>query len=112
MAAIGASVAATSWVAPRVLLRILGLPAAQSTPATALALRLFAVRTAYVSALTARGDRTATRMFLPVQALDQLAWWDLYRRGELGLRPTLTCSAISAGIVAFGLSGPAVASGS
>lgn len=103
MAAIGTSVSLMSIAAPRLLLKILGLPPAQLTPAASFGLRLFAARTLMVCALAVGGNETARRMFLPLQALDQLAWWDMYRRGELGLRPTLTATLISGAIILLGL---------
>ncbi len=103
MAGLATAVAATSIGTPRFLLRILGFPPEQATPAAELGLRLFAGRNLAVSTLALRGDETAQAMFLPIQGLDQLAWWDLYRRGTLSLRTTLTCTAISGVIVGLGI---------
>lgn len=103
MAGMATAVAATSIGAPRLLLRVVGVPPEQATPAAELGLRLFAARNLAVSALAIRGDATTQAMFLPLQGLDQLAWWDLYRRGTLSLRTTLTCTAISGVIVGLGV---------
>ncbi len=103
MAGLATTVAATSIGAPRLLLRILGVPPEQATPAAELSLRLFAARNLAVSAFALRGDETAQAMFLPIQGLDQIAWWDLYRRGTLSLRTTLTCAAISGVIIGLGI---------
>lgn len=103
MAAIGASASAASAFAPRLLMRVLGVDPRQLTPTAALGLRLFAIRTVLISALAARGDVAAREAFLPVQLLDQLSWWELYRRRALGLRPTLGLSTISGAIILLDL---------
>ena len=102
MAAIGGAVAATSTVAPRPFLRLFGV-ADQDNGAGRLAWRLFAIRTASVAVLAARGDRTARELFLPVQLLDQGAWWWGYRCGEIPLRTAALASAASGGIIALDL---------
>ncbi len=103
MAGLATAVGGVSVGAPRTLLRILGVAPEQATPAAQLGLRLFATRNLAVSALAVRGDATAQAMFLPVQCLDQLAWWELHRRGALSRRTTLTCTAISGLIIGLGV---------
>jgi hypothetical protein len=103
MAAIGGTVAVASAVAPRRLLRLFGIPDAQTTGAAVLGWRLMAVRTGAVSLLAARGDATARDLFLPVQLADQAAWWWGHRRGELSLRTAVLAATASGAIVALDL---------
>lgn len=107
MAAVGTSVSLMSVLAPRLLTRILGLPPEQVTPAAVFGLRLFAARTIALCALAVGGNETARSLFLPIQALDQLAWWDMYRRGDIPLRSALTAGLISGAIIVLGLTEPA-----
>ncbi len=102
MAAIGGAVAIASATAPRRFLGLFGV-GADATGAAVLGWRLFAVRTAAISALAARGDATARDLFLPVQVLDQAAWWWGYRRGELPLRTALMAASASGAIIALDL---------
>ena len=104
MAAIGGAVAIGSAVAPRVFLRAFGVPEAEVTGAAVLGWRLMAVRTAALSALAARGDPTARDLFLPVQVLDQAAWWWGHRQGEVRLRTAALAAVASGVIVALDLS--------
>lgn len=103
MAAIGAAASAGSALAPRAFLQLLGIRVGSVTPAAVLGWRLFAARTAPLSALAARGNPTARDMFLPVQILDQLAWWEMYRRGALSLRATAILTGASAAIITLDL---------
>lgn len=103
MAAVGGAASIGAVFAPRQFLGLLGIPRDDLTPAAVLGWRLFAARTAAVSLLAARGNATAREMFLPVQALDQLAWWEMYRRGELSLRAASTATALSAAIIGLDL---------
>lgn len=103
MAAVGTSASLLATFAPRPMMRIVGIDPDQVSPAAVLGWRLFAIRTAAICGLALRGNETARELFLPVQALDQIAWWELYRRGEISLRPTLTLAAISGVIVALDL---------
>lgn len=100
MAAIGLGVAAASALAPTLFHRTFGL-AEEPTGSSRLGWRLFAVRTASLSVLAARGDATARDAFLPVQLMDQAAWWWGHRRGELPLRTTLMASVASGAIIAL-----------
>ncbi len=104
MAAIGATVATGAAFAPAPLLGLFGIPRADVSGAAVLGWRLMAVRTAAISALAARGDATARDAFLPVQLLDQAAWWWGHRRGELPLRTAVIASATSGAIIALDLS--------
>ena len=100
MAAVGGSVAAASAVSPRLFLRAFGIPAAEVTGAAAFGWRLFAVRTAYISALAAHGDATARSSFLPIQMLDQAVFWHAYATRSVPKRAALLASATSGLIIA------------
>lgn len=103
MAAVGTVASISATLAPRLMMRIVGIDPDQVSPAAVLGWRLFAIRTTAICGLALRGNETARDLFLPVQALDQISWWELYRRGEISLRPTLTLAAISGVIVALDL---------
>ena len=100
MAAIGLGVSAASALAPVLFHRTFGLTE-EPTGSSRLGWRLFAVRTATLSVLAAQGNRTARDAFLPVQVMDQAAWWWGRSRGELPLRTTLMASVASGAIIAL-----------
>lgn len=110
MATIGGTVAVATAIAPRRFLALFGL-GHQATGAALLGWRLFAVRTAAISALAARGNAVARDLFLPVQVLDQATWWWGYRRGELPLRTAAMAAAASGAIIALDLRRRATAAG-
>jgi hypothetical protein len=66
--------------------------------------RLFAVRTAYLSALSARGGAAARAAFLPIQLLDQAVFWHAYASGSVPRRAALMAAAASGAIIALDLS--------
>lgn len=101
MAAIGATVAAVSALAPRPFLRAFGIAPAEVTGAAAFGWRLFAVRTAALSALAWRGDPTARGLFGPVQLADQAVFWHAYATRSIPRRAAVTASATSAAIIAL-----------
>ena len=103
MAAIAGAVAVASTVAPERLMTLFGLPAGEATGAAVLGWRLMAVRTASISVLAARGDSAARDVFLPVQLMDQAAWWWGYRQGQLPLRTAALAAAASGAIIALDL---------
>lgn len=109
MAAIGGAVAAGSALAPRRFLRLFGVPETEVTGAAVLGWRLMAARTAALSLVAARGDPTARALFLPIQALDQAAWWWGYRQGELRLRTAGLAAVASGAIVTLDLARRAAA---
>ena len=98
MAAIGGAVAVTSALAPRTFLGVF-VVAQEDNGAGRLAWRLFAVRTAAISLLAARGNATAQDLFLPVQMADQVTWWWGYQRGEVPLRTAALAGATSGAII-------------
>lgn len=102
MAAVATAVGVGAMAAPRPFLRLFGIDE-EPTPAATLAWRLFAVRNFVVAAAAVRGDASARDLFLPVQIGDQLAWWELYRRGRLSLRATVMATAASGAIIALDL---------
>jgi hypothetical protein len=101
MAAVGATVAAGTGLAPRQFLRLFGIDPSEVTGAAAFGRRLFAVRTAYLSALAARGNATAQDAFLPVQVLDQAVFWHAFATRSVPRRAALMASAASAAIIAL-----------
>lgn len=101
MAAIAGAVAVGSAVSPRALLGVFGIPTDQVTGAAAFGWRLFAVRTAVLSGLAWRGDETARRAFLPVQALDQVVFWHAYATRSVPRRTALLAAGTSAVIIAL-----------
>jgi hypothetical protein len=103
MAAIGASVAAGTAVAPRAFLRAFGVPPAEVTGAAEFGWRLFAVRTAYLSALAMRGDESARAAFLPVQILDQVVFWHAFANRSVPRRAAVLAAVASGAIVALDL---------
>jgi len=103
MAAIGAGVSVASTVAPRLFFRAFGLPHEQATPGAILGWRLMAARTATISALAAAGNTTARDVFLPIQILDQAAWWWAASRGELPRRTAVMAATASGAIIALDL---------
>lgn len=102
MAAIGAGVSVAAAVAPRTFMRVFGV-GDDATGGAVLGWRLFAARTALLSGLALRGDATARDAFLPIQIMDQAAWWWGYGRGHVPLRTAAMASVASGAIVAFDL---------
>lgn len=103
MALIGGSVAAATMIAPTRFLQIFGLDEDEATGAALLGWRLMAIRTASISILAARGNHTAQDLFLPIQVMDQAAWWWGYRRGQLPLRTAALAACASGAIIALDL---------
>lgn len=102
MAAIGMSVSIGATVAPRLFLGVFGL-GDEATGAARLGWRLFAARTATISVLAATGNTTARDAFLPIQLMDQAAWWWGYRRREIPLQTATMASVASGAIIALDL---------
>jgi hypothetical protein len=103
MAGIGATVAAGSALAPRPFLRLFGIGPREVTGAAEFGWRLFAVRTAYLSALALRGDPAARAAFLPVQVLDQVVFWHAFANRSVPRRAAVMAAAASGVIVALDL---------
>lgn len=103
MAAIGGTVAIASTLAPKLFLRLFGLGDEEATGAALLGWRLMAVRTASISVLAARGDSTGRDLFLPVQLMDQAAWWWGYRQHQLPLRTAIMAATASGAIITLDL---------
>lgn len=101
MAAIGGTVAVGSALSPRAFLRLFGIHPGDVTGAGAFGWRLFAVRTAYLSALAARGDETARAAFLPIQLLDQVVFWHAFATRSIPRRAAVMGAAASGVIVAL-----------
>ncbi len=103
MATIGGAVAISSALAPRRFLGLFGLPEEEATGAAILGWRLMAVRTASISLLAASGSAAGRDLFMPVQVMDQAAWWWGYWRGQLPLRTALLAATASGAIIALDL---------
>ena len=103
MAAIGGTVAVASALSPRAFLRVFGVDPDEVTGAAAFGWRLFAVRTAYLSALAARGNSTAESAFLPVQLLDQLVFWHAFATRSVPRRAALLAAGTSGVIIGLDL---------
>ena len=101
MAAIGATVAAASAVAPVQFLRVFGIERREVTGAAVFGWRLFAVRTAYISGMALRGNETAREAFLPVQLLDQAVFWHAFARRSVPRRAAVLAAAASGAIIAL-----------
>ena len=101
MAAIGFTVAAGMGLLPRAFLRIFGIPARDVSGAAAFGWRLFAVRTAYISAKAWQGDDSAQRSFLPIQVLDQVVFWPAFFDRSVPRRASVMAAATSAAIIAL-----------
>lgn len=101
MAAIGGGVAVGSALAPRAFLRGFGIDRGEVTGAAVFGWRLFATRTAYLSVLAWRGDTAARDAFLPLQALDQVVFWNAYRERSVPRRAAVLAAATSGAIVAL-----------
>ena len=99
MAKIGATVAVGAGLAPHSFLRLFGIKPRDVTGAAAFGWRLFAVRTAYLSALALRGDQTARDAFLPVQVLDQTVFWHAFYNRSIPRRAAVMAASASAAIV-------------
>lgn len=103
MAAIGGGVSVVATVFPRTFLRLFGVPPGEVTGAAAFGLRLFAVRTAYISVLALRGNPTARDAFLPVQILDQAVFWHAFATRSIPRRGSALAAAMSGVIIALDL---------
>ena len=103
MATIGAAVAAGTALSPRRFLRVFGIAPADVTGAAEFGWRLFAARTAYISALAWRGNRVAEEAFLPVQLLDQAVFWHAYATRSVPRRAAVMAAGASGAIIALDL---------
>lgn len=103
MAAIGATVSIASALAPRPFLRLFGVPPAEVTGAGVLGWRLFAARTAYISALAFGGNPTARDAFLPLQLIDQVVFWQAFQTRSIPRRGAVLAAAVSGVIIVLDL---------
>lgn len=104
MVAVAGTVAATSALSPRLLLRLFGVAPADVTGAAEFGWRLFAVRTAFISGLAARGNTTARDAFLPIQLLDQAVFWHAFASRSVPRRTAVLAATASGVIIALDLS--------
>ena len=103
MTGLGGAVSIAAAVSPRALLAAFGIAPREVTGAAAFGWRLFAVRTAYLSAAGWRGDAAARTAFLPVQVLDQVVFWHAYSSRAIPLRAAALAAGTSGAIVALDL---------
>lgn len=104
MESIAALVAVGAGMAPRRFLRLFGVPGREVTGAAAFGWRLFAVRTAYLTALAVRGDESARNASLPVQMLDQVVFWHAIANRSVPRRAAALAATASGAIIALDLS--------
>ncbi len=98
MAGIGMAVAITSALSPRTFARAYGIPPSDMTGGGAFGWRLFAMRTAYLSARALAGDRAARDAFLPVQVLDQAVFAHALRTRAIP-RPAAVLAMLTSGAI-------------
>lgn len=103
MTGLGGAVSLAAAVSPRALLGGFGIAPREVTGTAAFGWRLFAVRTAYLSAAGWRGDEAARRAFLPVQLLDQAVFWHAYGTRSIPRRAAALAAGTSGAIVALDL---------
>lgn len=103
MAAIGGSVSLLSAFFPRSFLSLFGVAPREVTSVAVFALRLFSVRTAYLSMLAFRGDTAARDAFLPVEVLDQLVFWHAFKTRSIPRPGAVLAAAVSGAIIALDL---------
>lgn len=101
MSSIGFAVALASAASPDNFLRVFGVPGRDVTGAAAFGWRLFAVRTAYLSALAWQGDPAARAAFLPIQILDQAIVWHAHATRSIPRRTAALAASASAAIIAL-----------
>ncbi len=101
MATIGGAVATASAISPKTFLSLFGVERRDVTGAAAFGWRLFAVRTAYLSARAWRGDASARDAFLPVQLLDQAVFWHAFATHSVPRRAALMAAGASGAIIAL-----------
>lgn len=101
MAAIGGTVATATALSPRTFLRLFGVAPEEVTGAAEMGWRLFAARTAYLSARAWSGDEAARDAFLPIQVLDQAVFWHAFANRSIPRRGALLAAATSGVIIAL-----------
>lgn len=103
MAGIAGTVALAATVAPKTFLRAFGIPAEEVTGTAAFGWRLFAVRNAWFTVQTLRGDESAHSAFLPIQILDQAVFWHAYATGSVPRRAAVQAAVASGAVIALDL---------
>ncbi|WP_139980349.1 hypothetical protein [Nocardioides litoris] len=109
MVGVGGAVGLAAAVAPSLLQRSFGIPAADVTGANELGWRLFATRNLYLTARAATGDQAAIDAIGHLQALDQVVFWHAFARRSVPRRTALLAvltSAVIVGLDAHRRSGP------
>lgn len=103
MALIGGGVSLATALAPRPFLRLFGVRPDEVTGIAVVGWRLFAARTAAISLLAWRGDPTARALFGPLQAADQVVFWEAFRTRALPRPGAALAASVSGVIVALDL---------
>jgi hypothetical protein len=103
MVTIAATVALASTLSPRLFLRAFGIAPGEVNGVAVFGWRLFAVRTAFLAFLAARGNQTAREAFLPIQILDQAVFWQAFVTRSVPRRASLMAAAASGVIIALDL---------
>lgn len=99
--ALACAVGVPAALAPSLLVRAYGLPAAGGTGGGALGWRMFGVRTAVIGAAVRQGDPSARAAVLPVQLLDQVVLAHALVTGSVPRRTALLAMATSAALIAL-----------
>ena len=88
-------VGVTATLAPTLLARVVGLPAAETGGSAGLAWRWFGIRTAAVATAALAGHTPARAAIALLQVPDQIVMLHAWRSGSVGRRPALTSLAVS-----------------
>lgn len=101
MIALGGGIGAAAAIAPDLLQRTFGIPAAELTGAGRLGWRLFATRNLYLTARALGGNSTALDAFGHLQVLDQAVFWAAFADRSVPRRTSALAIATSTAIVAL-----------
>lgn len=101
MVVIGGSVGLSALLAPTLLQRAFGIPAAELTGPGSVGWRLFGARNVYLCARALSGHPDGLAAFGPLQAVDQAVFWHAWSTRAVP-RPTALAAALaSASLVAL-----------
>lgn len=103
MLAVGGGVGVAAAVAPTLLLRAFGVPAAEVNGAARMGWRLFAARNLYLTARALRGHPDGLAAYAPLQALDQVVFWHAFATRSVPRGTAVAAAGASALIVALDL---------
>ncbi len=86
-------------LAPKMLVRLYGMDAAQMTGVSAFGWRLFGVRNIVIGGAALAGSQPARDVTLAIQAPDQLVFWHAFQTRSIP-RPTAVLAMVTSGAVA------------